>query len=196
MRAAIALFTRDLRVHDNPALVAALAAAETVLPLFVLDSGIGSTRYGAAANRRAFLHEALTDLDATLRGLGGALAVSRGEVVAEAVRAAREVGATTVFATADVSRYAVERERRLARQLDLRLVDGTFVVPPGEVTPSGSDHYQVFSPYHRAWSQVPFGRPLPAPRAVRLPDGVDPGALHGAVPAPLPAAARVRMPGG
>ena len=29
-------------------------AAETVLPLFVLDDGIGGTRYGAAANRRRF----------------------------------------------------------------------------------------------------------------------------------------------
>ncbi len=32
MRAAVVLFTRDLRVHDNPALAAAVEAAETVLP--------------------------------------------------------------------------------------------------------------------------------------------------------------------
>jgi deoxyribodipyrimidine photo-lyase len=176
VRAAIALFTRDLRLHDNPALSAALEAAETVLPLFVLDSGIGGTRYGGAANRRAFLHEALADLDASLRRSGGALEVRRGEVVAETVRAAREVGATTVFATADVSPYARERERRLGEVLDLRLLDGSFVVPPGDVTPAGADHYQVFSPYHRAWAQVPLGAPLPAPRAgeLRLPGGFTP----------------------
>ena len=124
MQVAIVLFTRDLRVHDNPALAAAVEAAETVLPLFVLDDGIGSTRFGAAAGRRAFLHESLADLDASLRRLGGALDVRRGEVVAETVRAARSVGATTVFASADVSPYAVERQRRLAAELDLRLVDG------------------------------------------------------------------------
>lgn len=44
MQVAVLLFTRDLRVHDNPALAAALEAAETVLPLFVLDDGIGRTR--------------------------------------------------------------------------------------------------------------------------------------------------------
>ena len=61
----------------------------------------------------------------------------RGEVVAETVRAARAVGATTVFASADVSPYAVARQRRLAAELDLRLVDGNYVVPAGEVAPDG-----------------------------------------------------------
>ncbi len=169
MRVAVVLFTRDLRVHDNPALARAVEEAEHVLPVFVHDEGIGRTRYGGAPNRRAFLLEALGDLDATLRSLGGALDVRDGDVVAETVRAAREVGATTVFASADVSPYAVARERLLGAELDLRLVDGTFVVPAGEVTPAGNDHYQVFSPYHRAWSQVPFGTPEPTPRSLRLP---------------------------
>ena len=187
MRVAVVLFTRDLRVHDNPALTAALAAAETVLPLFVLDDGISGTRYGAAANRRTFLLESLVDLDTSLRKLGGALDVRRGDVVAETLRAAREVGATTVFASADVSPYAVARERRLAAEVDLRLVDGSFVVPAGEVTPTGNDHYQVFSPYFRAWSQVPMGAPEQMPVAMRLPGGVEPGPVPaGEVTALLP----------
>lgn len=167
MEAAVVLFTRDLRVHDNPALAAALDQAEAVLPLFVLDDRIGGTRYGKAANRRAFLLESLVDLDASLRARGAALDVRRGDVVEETVRAARAVGAATVFASADVSPYARERELRLAAALDLRLSNGSFVVPAGEVAPAGSDHYQVFTPYHRAWSGVPFGDPLPAPRAIR-----------------------------
>src|SRR4051812_36733679 len=132
MDVAVVLFTRDLRLHDNPALAAAVEAAETVLPLFVVDDGITATRFGAAAGRRAFLQESLADLDASLRELGGALDVRRGEVVAETVRAARSVGATTIFASADVSPYAVARQRRLGAELDLRLADGNFVVPAGE----------------------------------------------------------------
>ena len=175
MRSAVVLFTRDLRVHDNPTLAAALAEAECVLPLFVLDEAIGGTRYGSASNRRAFLHESLADLDGSLRRLGAALDVRRGDVVAETVRAARAAGATTVFASADVSPYAVRREQRLAAELDLRLCNGSFVVPAGEVTPTGTDHYQVFSPYHRAWSQMPMGAPEQAPTTIRLPIGVEPG---------------------
>ena len=171
MQTAVVLFTRDLRLHDNPALATAVEEAEAVLPLFVIDDGIGSTRYGSAANRRAFLAQALVELDGSLRRIGGALDVRCGEVVAEAVRAAREIGATTVFTTADVSAYARDRERRLGEALDVRLVDGHFVVPPGDLTPDGKDHYEVFTPYHRAWSDVPLGAPLPAPKAVRLPAG-------------------------
>jgi deoxyribodipyrimidine photo-lyase len=169
VRTAVALFTRDLRLHDNPMLRAALDAAEHVHPLFVLDDGIRETRYGAATGRRAFLDDCLTDLDGSLQRIGGALEVVRGDAVAETVQAVRRVGAEAVFVTADVSAYARRRERRLARALDLRLVDGSFVVPPGAVTPAGRDHYEVFSPYHRAWSAESRGAHLPAPRTLRQP---------------------------
>jgi len=62
---AIALFTRDLRVHDNPVLSAA-AGADEIVPLFVLDSAIAGF---AVPNRAHFLADSLADLDA---GLGGA----------------------------------------------------------------------------------------------------------------------------
>jgi deoxyribodipyrimidine photo-lyase len=183
VRAAVCLFTRDLRLHDNPTLRAALDAAETVLPLFVLDDGMLDTPF-AAAPRVAFLHEALADLDASLRRLGGRLEVRRGEVVAETVGAARAVGAEAVFATFDVSPYARAREQRLAAAVDLRLVNAHFVVPPGEVAPAGGDHYRVFTPYHRAWSATPWGDPLGAPRKITLPatagDGGPPTQANGA----------------
>jgi deoxyribodipyrimidine photo-lyase len=186
--AAVVLFTRDLRVHDNPALQNACAAHERVLPLFVADDGIRTTRYGAAAGRLAFLADALADLDASLRARGGALLVRHGDVVAETVRAAREVAAVAVYASADVSPYARRREERLAGAVELRLVNGSFVVPAGTVAPTGGTHYQVFTPYHRAWRQMPPGDVLPPPPVVRLPDGVD--------PAPVPSAGRAPGTGG
>jgi deoxyribodipyrimidine photo-lyase len=177
MRTAIALFTRDLRVADNPMLRAALDRAERVLPLFVHDDRIAATRFGGSAPRRAFLDDALADLDMSLRRLGGALVIRRGDVVAECARAARQVRADTVFVTADVGSYAQRREERLARVVDLRLVDGHFAVAPGHVAPAGSAHYTVFTPYQRAWSAVPPGRPLATPRRLRLPEGMAPPAL-------------------
>lgn len=191
-RAAVVLFTRDLRVHDNPTLHAALDAAETVLPLFVLDDGIHGTRF-ASTGRIGLLHRALADLDESLRRRGGALELRRGNVVAETVRAAREVGAQAVFAAADVSAYAQEREDRLGRELDLRLVDGHFVVAPGSVAPAGRDHYEVFSPYHRAWQAVPTGEPLPAPRRISLPVGREPGPPPGGETGEGETAGRARM---
>ena len=62
MRTAVVLFTRDLRVHDNPALAAACANAERVVPLFVRDPQLEKL----SANRTRFLHQALADLRVTI----------------------------------------------------------------------------------------------------------------------------------
>jgi deoxyribodipyrimidine photo-lyase len=168
VRAAVCLFTRDLRIHDNPTLRAALDEAETVLPLFVRDAAILESSF-ASPTRVAFLEQSLADLDESLGRIGGRLIVRRGDVVAETVRAAREVDAEAVFCSLDVSRHAHARERRLAEAVDLRLVNAHFVVPPGELAPHGGDHYRVFTPYHRAWQADVCGDPIGAPSSLRMP---------------------------
>jgi deoxyribodipyrimidine photolyase len=67
-RTAVVLFTRDLRLHDHPALTAAVERAERVVPLFVLDDRVLAA-FGAP-NRVAFLLDSLDDLDAGLRDGG------------------------------------------------------------------------------------------------------------------------------
>jgi deoxyribodipyrimidine photo-lyase len=179
-RAAVVLFTRDLRVTDHPALAAAAQRAERVVPLFVLDDAVLS-RFGAP-NRLAFLLDALRDLDCSLRRLGGRLVVRRGNVVAETLRVAAEVGAEAVFASEDVSAYAQERERRLRRvlaggRIELEMFPGITVVAPGDLAPAGRDHFQVFTPYWRRWQEHPRRDVLPAPPGIRLPTGIEPGSL-------------------
>jgi deoxyribodipyrimidine photo-lyase len=78
--------------------------------------------------------------------------------------------------TADVSGYAQRREHALrvrlaAHSVDLDVHPGVTVVEPGEVAPPGKDMYSVFTPYFRAWSQVPRRDVVPVPQAVAsLPD--------------------------
>jgi deoxyribodipyrimidine photo-lyase len=175
MRTAVVLFTRDLRVRDNPALHAACAAAGRVVPLFVVDPRIRSS-----PNRRRFLAESLADLRESLRARGGDLVVREGDPVEEAVKVAREVSAFGIGLAADHSAYAAARQRRLATACDgerlaLKLFDGVTIVPPGAVRPTGGDHYRVFTPFWRAWQGVRRRELLPAPRRVTLPDGLHTG---------------------
>jgi deoxyribodipyrimidine photo-lyase len=178
MKTAVVLFTRDLRVRDNPALAAACEQADLVAPLFAVDTTLMTT----APNRARFLLESLTDLREELRSRGGNLIVRSGRPEAEAVRIATQAYAQTVFVAGDVSRYAARRQEALAREcarhrLELRVTQGVTVVPPTELRTADGDHYKVFTPYWHAWRQARWRQTLAAPNTVRLPPGVRPGAL-------------------
>jgi len=179
MRTAIVLFTRDLRVRDNPALASACASAERVVPLYVLDPKLQDL----SANRTRFLHQALADLRETLRGMGGDLVIRRGDPVAETVKLAREVNAEGIAMAADVSTYATRRTKRFqpeceTHRMSLRLFPGVTVVDPGVVRPGGgTDHYRVFSPYHRAWAAAKWRDEVATPRTIKLPEGLAAGEM-------------------
>jgi deoxyribodipyrimidine photo-lyase len=177
MTTAIVLFTRDLRVHDHPALAAATRTADQVVPLFVLDDALLGSGF-AVPNRVAFLLESLADLDRSLRARGGALVVRRGDVVREAMALAGETDAGAIHLSDDVSAYARGRLERLARErIEVQAHPGVTIVPPGDVLPAGGDHFRVFTPYWRRWSEEPL-RPLHgAPRKIEPPAGVEPGWL-------------------
>jgi deoxyribodipyrimidine photo-lyase len=188
MDTAVALFTRDLRVHDNPALAGACGRARQVVPLFVVDPALT-----VPPNRARFLADSVAALREELRERGGDLVIRKGDPVAEAIRLAARTAAGAVFVAADVSRYAARRERRLARECDrhrmaLEVTPGHAVVPAGDLQPTGggSDaggggHYRIFTPYWRAWRAAAWRQPCELPRAVSIPKGVEPGRLpaHG-----------------
>ncbi|MDX3850470.1 deoxyribodipyrimidine photo-lyase [Streptomyces sp. AK02-01A] len=197
MSVAVALFTSDLRVHDQPVLRAALRGADEVVPLFVLDQGITAAGFDAP-NRRAFLAGCLGSLDAGLRERGGRLVIRTGAVVEQVCRVVRECGAQQVHVAAGVSRYAARREEKLRTELasaGCALVAHDAVitaVPPGHLTPSGGDHFAVFTPYFRRWEAAGTREVMAAPRTVRVPavdgdpppsatavDGVSPGLAEG-----------------
>jgi deoxyribodipyrimidine photo-lyase len=171
MRTAVVLFTRDLRVHDNPALAAACANAEQVVPLFVLDPALGTL----SPNRTRFLHQALADLRSSLRERGGDLVIRMGDPVAEAIEVARSVQAEGIGMAADVSAYARRREDGLRRECErhriaLRLFPGVTVVDPGAVRPGGGgSSYRVFSPYFRAWQGAAWRDEVATPERITLP---------------------------
>jgi deoxyribodipyrimidine photo-lyase len=178
VKTAVVLFTRDLRIRDHPALAAACANAERVVPLYVLDPRLA----GRSPNRDRFLHQCLADLRDALRKRGADLLIRRGDPVAETIRLARDVGADGVAVSGDVSRYAQRRERRLRAECDrhriaLRAFPGLTIVDPGAVTPVGGDHYKVFTPYHRAWLGAKWRDEVAVPRRITLPSGLGAGNL-------------------
>ncbi|MEU4729713.1 deoxyribodipyrimidine photo-lyase [Streptomyces sp. NPDC023588] len=177
MNVAVVLYTSDLRLHDHPPLRAAMSSCDQVVPLFVRDRAVAAAGF-APPNRQAFLADCLADLDAGLRARGARLVLRSGDVVAEVCALVRETDADEVHMAAGVSAYAQAREERLRSALEAEgrrlYVHETVItaVAPGAVHPAGADHFAVFTPYLRRWTELP-PRPLAAaPRAVRVPEGV------------------------
>ena len=180
MTVSLMVFTRDLRVHDNPA-VAAAAAGGQVVPLFVLDDAI-IARHEQNATRLSFLLGSLRDLDASLRGLGGALIVRRGPWTKTVLEVARQAGACQIHLMDDVSGYAAARLARLRKQaggarLEVSTHPGVMTAGPDGLSPAGGGPYQVFTPYYRRWLEIPRRDPAPAPARIDVPPGTDPGQI-------------------
>ncbi len=154
-------FRRDLRLADNPALLAA-ASEGAVLPLFVFDP-LFLRRSGA--NRLRFLHESLDRLG---QATEGALTVRTGDPAELVPAVADAVGARVVFATDDFGPYGRRRDADVAAALErggrsLRLVGSPYAVAPGSVVKSDGDPYAVFTPFSRSWAAVGWERPVGQP---------------------------------
>jgi deoxyribodipyrimidine photo-lyase len=163
---------RDLRLTDNQALAAALARADRVIPVFVLDPVLLDSPY-VGDKRLAFLFGGLRQLDADLRARGSCLVIRHGEPLVELGALLGESGATQVLAEQDFSSYARQRDARVAEVLPLHRTEGLTVHPPGAVLKADGTPYIVFTPFGRAWRAVP----LPSERAL-----LDAPALLPAVP--------------
>jgi len=173
---------RDLRVHDHPALHAALAAAEHVVPVFCFDPRILGGRH-ASGPRTQFMLDCLADLDRSLRERGGALVVRRGPPERELAALAEEVGAREVHFSFDTTAYARRRGERVhaalgAAGLALHGHPGVNVVEDARAQRTGAGKpYTVFTPFYKSCLKAPHREVLPAPERVPLPEGLDPGVL-------------------
>ena len=159
-------FRRDLRLADNPALLAAVSDAgdARVVPLFVLDPSL--TR-PAGPSRSAYLAASLTDLGSRV----GGLQLRRGDPAQEVVDVARAAHASTVHISQDFGPRGrlrdLDVEARLAHHgIALVRTGSPYAVPPGQVLNNTGSHYQVFTPYSRAWRDHGWPTPAMQTRAV------------------------------
>jgi deoxyribodipyrimidine photo-lyase len=177
---------RDLRLADNQALAAALARADELIPIFVLDPALLDPPT-AGAKRVAFLFAGLRQLDADLKARGSRLVVRRGEPLAELQALRDETGAAVIVAEEDHTPYARGRDARVAEALPLHTTEGVTLHPPGVILKASGTPYTVFTPFARAWKALP----LPG-AVVAAPDLLPPVPPVASLPVPefpaLPAA--------
>ncbi len=156
-------FRRDLRLRDHPALRAAAEQGD-VLGLFVLDPRLWR---GAGPARRAWLAASLRALD---ESMDGRLCLRMGAPTSVVPRLASEVGAEQLHVTRDFTPWGIARDRSVVAALPGNVegvATGTpYAVAPGTVKNGSDNPYKVFTPFSRAWREVGWDDPAPAPRGV------------------------------
>lgn len=184
---AIVWLRRDLRLHDHPALTAAVARHDRVVPLFVLDPRLLHGRFASPA-RTWFLLESVRAMAADLARLGAPLVVRTGDPGEVVAAVCAEAGAGDVYVSRDHAPYGRARDARVVERLAAAGVAfhpkrGNLVHEPEAVVTRDGRPFSIYSPFRRAWELLerPPTLPVPGPLAGH---GVDPGILP---PSPDPA---------
>jgi deoxyribodipyrimidine photo-lyase len=167
-------FRQDLRLADNPALLAAVRHGGPVIPLFIWSpEEEGSWRPGAAS--RWWLHRSLAQLDASLRQIGSRLIIRRGPTL-EAIRELTDdSGATAVYWNRQYEPTLVSRDSRVKAALkqDGLMAESSnsgLLFEPWTVRTQKSEPYRVFSAFWKACLRQPEpAPPADAPSQIRTP---------------------------
>jgi deoxyribodipyrimidine photo-lyase len=175
-------FRRDLRIHDLPALAAA-AAAERTLPCFIFDQRLLTRGRFVSPARTAFMLGCLGQLRRALREIGGDLYIRHGEPEVVLMELALAGGADSVHWTSDASPWADRRDARVIASLtdgglNASPHPGAYIVDdPGDIMSGKGTPYTVYSPFFKAWKEIPRRSPEEPPRRINPPPGLDPGPI-------------------
>jgi deoxyribodipyrimidine photo-lyase len=162
---------RDLRLADNPALCAAVAAGGAVIPVFILDPE--TEAQGAAPLWRLGL--SVAQIAADLETAGSRLILRRGPAL-EALRAlAQETGAQTVLWNRLYDPVARDRDTQVKdglRQAGLQAQshNGHVLFEPWTVETGQGGFYKVYTPFWKSVRDRDVGGALAPPGKIPAPD--------------------------
>ncbi len=151
-------FRQDLRLADNRALAAALAAGP-IVPVYIFDEKAGAAQHW-------WLHHSLTALAADLAARGATLILRRGDFAGVLRDLMRETGATQVHATRLYEPHWKAADALLDDALVLH--HGNHLLPPDALRTGSGGRFKIFTPY---WKALLPHMPPPLPGSV--PERID-----------------------
>ncbi len=152
-------FRRDLRLSDNAGLYHALKDANPVLPVFIFDTNILDKLADKGDRRLAFIHAAVSALQATLVNMGSSLEVFY-STPAQAFKILFEkYEIEKLFTNHDYEPYAGDRDTAIAafvnaKGASMHSFKDQVIFEKDEVIKDDGKPYTVFTPYSRKWKAV------------------------------------------
>ncbi len=171
---ALVWFRLDLRLADNPALIAAVDAASSILPVFIWAPE-EEAPWSPGAASRWWLHQSLVELERALAKRGGRLIIRRGPTEEALLSLAAECGAKSVYWNRRYEPAVIARDRKLKNLLLERGVaavsfPGNLLFEPWNICNSSGDAFRVFTAFWKACLSGPAPpAPTPAPKRIKPP---------------------------
>ncbi len=155
-------FRRDLRISDHPALLAALAESDEIIPVFILDPTLIKT---AGSKRLAYLGQSLHHLDDSLNK---SLQVLVGDQITVLKDLQKKYNAQSVHISAEYEPYGAKRDLAIeAAGIKLIRTGSPYAVAPGRVLkPSDQSPYRVYTPFYRGWCAHGWRKPADRPKVI------------------------------
>ncbi len=163
----IVWFRQDLRVFDNPALIAAAEAGD-ILPVYILDhDNAGAHKMGGAS--LVWLYHALADLNHSLGGNLRFYVGDAGDVLSDLCDAHDVQG---VYWNRCYEPWRISRDKAIKQNLSdagvrAESFNGSLLWEPWEILKKDGTPYKVFTPFYRKGClgaeapRAPFGRAEP-----------------------------------
>ncbi|GAB3845629.1 deoxyribodipyrimidine photo-lyase [Hymenobacter terrigena] len=117
MKICIFWHRRDLRIHDNVGLAAALASGLPVLPLFIYDKEILDHLPEKADARLTFIHDEVERIAEETEAAGGTFLARYGQPLAVLEQLVKNFDVAAVFTNEDYEPYATQRDTAVAAML-------------------------------------------------------------------------------
>lgn len=167
----IVWFRRDLRLSDNPALHAALAQYQTIIPLYIWAPQEDELwEIGAAS--KWWLHHSITAHAEAIAALGSCLVLRRGKSIDILKQLVKETGAKAVFwnrlyEPSSIARDSLIKTTLKEMGIETQSFNSSLLFEPWEIKNSSTKPYLVYTPFSRnIFANYLNKKPLAAPRSL------------------------------
>ena len=161
---ALHVFRRDLRIHDNTALNAALTAADEVVTCFIFNDSQVAPHKHRSTNGLCFMIESLEELSEEISSHGGKLLFFHGDPYEVIEQAISEMNIDAVYFNKDYTPFSRKRDEAIGESCSRRNVachqfSDALLREPATFGKDDGRPYTVYTPFFKRASKDPVEKP-------------------------------------
>lgn len=155
MSIALVWFRQDLRIQDNPALLAACTKHKTIIPIYILDK---NSLLGEA--QAWWLHYSLESLTKSLQNhLGIRLILRKGDPLEIITSLVKTISIDAIYWNRCYEPENIQRDKNIKTRLkeinvQAHSFNGSLLNEPWEIKNKSGDFFKVFTPYWKTCRQI------------------------------------------